>query len=70
MFPTVSNSEGGGGYVAGRRAVIVDEADFERARELVAAYGVAPTCVESGVPIGDDGRWYSDGTGELVPYRA
>ncbi len=24
----------------------------------------------SGQPIGDDGRWHSDGAGELVPYCA
>jgi len=28
------------------------------------------TCTECDRPIGDDGRGYSDGTGELVPYCA
>ena len=28
------------------------------------------TCAECGRPIGFDGRWYSDGGGELVPYCA
>jgi hypothetical protein len=27
-------------------------------------------CVKCGEPSGKDGRWYSDGTGELVPYCA
>jgi hypothetical protein len=27
-------------------------------------------CFECGRPIGENGRWYSDGVGELVPYCA
>lgn len=29
-----------------------------------------PACVECGRPIAGDGRFYSDGVGELVPYCA
>jgi hypothetical protein len=48
----------------------VFEYDLERARELVGASRDATACIECGQPIGDDSRWYSNGTGELVPYCA
>jgi hypothetical protein len=70
LLPTVFDSEGGGGYVPGRREIIVDEHDLLRARELVVAEQPDAACAGCGRPTGAGGRWYSDGTGGLVPYCA
>lgn len=54
----------------GWREVLVDEADLTRGRELLTAEGLDVSCAECGRPIGEDGRRYSDGVGELHPYCA
>jgi hypothetical protein len=50
------------------REVLVDEADHARARDLLTAEGLDVSCSECSRPIGEEGRWYSDGVGELHPY--
>ncbi len=52
----------------GWREIVVLAADLERATALLPTAESEIACVECGRPIGDDGRWYSDDTGELVPY--
>jgi hypothetical protein len=52
----------------GWREVLVDEADLARARDLLTAEGLDVSCSECSRPIGEEGRWYSDGVGELHPY--
>ena len=68
LIESVFDSEGRG--FPGRHEIIVEEADLARARELVAGAALSAECVGCGRPIGDDGRWYSVGAGELVPYCA
>jgi hypothetical protein len=38
--------------------------------DLMTIEGLDVSCSECGRPIGEDGRWYSDGVGELYPHRA
>jgi hypothetical protein len=69
----VRTNSGSGGADAsasfgGWREIIVAENDLEQARELLPAVENDPACVECGRLIGDNGRWYSDGVGDLVPY--
>jgi hypothetical protein len=54
----------------GWREILVGEGDLPRARELMTAEGLDVSCAECGRPIGEDGRWWSDGVGELHPYCA
>jgi hypothetical protein len=41
---------------------------IEDARLELEAALRGESCAECGRAIGDQGRWYSDGAGELVPY--
>jgi hypothetical protein len=64
---------GGGTMLAGSdwTEIRVFEEDLPRARGIIeSAEPLEAECVECGRPMGDDGRWYSDGTGELLPYCA
>jgi hypothetical protein len=72
--PTDYSAGGMGGAPGSRgawREILVDADGIERARELlVTVVPLEAECVECGRPIGDGGRWYSDGAGLLVPYCA
>ena len=53
----------------GMREVLVDEADLDRARELLEAVEpTVETCVRCGRETGEDVRWFETDTGELEPY--
>jgi hypothetical protein len=67
--PTGLDVEAGGGDFGGPHAILVDQIALVRARDLLAAgEPLSAECVECGRRIGEDGRWYSDGAGQLVPY--
>ena len=53
----------------GWREILVNEADFPRARELLDA-GAEPVdeCVRCGRELGEDGGWYRNESGDLHPY--
>ena len=66
--PTDFSAEGLGLGGQEWREIAVGESDLVQARELLAA--VEPLhaqCIKCGRPIGDDGRWYSEDSGELAP---
>jgi Putative prokaryotic signal transducing protein len=51
------------------REILVNEEDFDRARELVETSAEAvDVCARCGRELGEDGGWYADDAGELHPY--
>jgi hypothetical protein len=54
---------------SGWHEILVNEEDLPRARELVdAGPEVVDECVRCGRELGEDGGWYPDGAGALLPY--
>jgi hypothetical protein len=53
----------------GWREVLVNEEDLQRARELLeAAETVVEECARCGRKLDEDGGWFRDDAGEILPY--